>query len=68
MVVEYKQGHWKYFIQIAVTNLQFIYFIRFLFFILSKASVRTGASAFHVRMRARLSMCVYVDAWARARM
>jgi hypothetical protein len=32
MVVEYKEGQWKYFSQIAVINLEFIYCTRFLFF------------------------------------
>lgn len=38
------------------------------FFILSKALVRTGVSASHVRMRACLRMCVYAVVRARARM
>ena len=67
MVVEYKEGQWKYFSQITIINLQFIYFNKFLFFTLSKTFERNGASASHVRMCACLHMCVYADAWDRLR-
>ena len=73
MVVEYKQGQWKYFSQIAIINLQLIYYKIFLFLFFSKALVRSGASAskcecvrvcaiVYMRMRGLGRACEYKSA------